>query len=149
MQTNLAATRIGLIGNTSVINVQNEMAAARAQPPAGLTIFQSGKPLVTVDDIPTVIDDLTNTYRVDALYVCTDPLITSSADILNEWARLYKLKTMHTFGVNRGKETTMPYWGPSFTVLFNRAADFVYNWSTTGARPPWEPADTSKFDHYP
>ena len=127
------------------------MAAAVAWAPG--RVFQSTLPLTTVDDIPKVMKDLQNTHGVQALYVCTDPLITSSADILNEWAAVYNLPTMHAFSINRGSinrgQVNALYWGPKLEVLFGQAADLVYTWQTTAARPLWQKADPAQFGHYP
>jgi putative tryptophan/tyrosine transport system substrate-binding protein len=141
---------IGLIGNTSVRNVQDEMAMAIAVGAPG-RVFQSTAPLTTVDDIPAVMQDLIDTHGVQTLYVCTDPLITSNADLFNQWAALKNLQTMHTFKGNRGNgNTTGPFKGPKLEILFGQAADFVYSILTPPYTVPhWVPADPSKFDHYP
>jgi putative ABC transport system substrate-binding protein len=115
---------VGPIGNTNATNVKLEMVEVQKQAARlGLKFYQSTIPLQTVDDIRPVMKDLKNN-GVQALFVCTDPLITTNADILNEWALLEQLPTMHAFQENFGNEGLM-FYGPIFTDMFQRAADFV------------------------
>jgi len=159
MQTNLsgrlgANIPVGLIGNTDAVtapNVHDEMTVAQQNPPAGLSVYKSTLPLTTVADIPLVINDLVNTYNVKALYVCTDPLITANADILNEYAVIAGLKTMHAFKKNFGRAGNL-FLGPKLEVLFSRAADFVYqilnspNPVTKATIPAYVKADPNQFE---
>jgi hypothetical protein len=140
-----------LIGNANATNVADEIAAIMAQatgaPPLNLTAVQSTTALQTVADIPTVIQDL-KAKGAQALYVCTDPLITSNADILNEWAAIAGLPTMHAFKKNFGKRGTL-YWGPKLEDMFSQAADFVYSWSTTGVCPVPVSVSGGSIEHHP
>jgi putative ABC transport system substrate-binding protein len=145
---------IGIIGNENVKNVQQEIAAITTLAPAApfnLTLKTSGTVLNSVDDIPTIIQDLQG-QGAQGLYVCTDPLITTNADILNEYAATMNLPTMHAFRQNRGQRGSLS-WGPKLEVLFSRAADFAYAILTSTTTPPtiptWEIADPNKFEHHP
>jgi ABC-type uncharacterized transport system substrate-binding protein len=144
----------GLIGNAYAANVQDEMSAVMAQatgaPPLNLTAVQSTIQLQTVADIHSVIQNL-KAKGAQALYVCTDPLITSNADILNEWAIIESLPTMHAFKKNWGQtgNSNKLYWGPKLEDMFGQAADFVYTWRTTGSLPPPATPAPGSFEHYP
>ena len=133
---------VGAIGNVDVTNVQLEMQRVEAAAPGlGLGFFAG--PLHAVDDIHPVIKNLKK-KGVNALFVCTDPLITTNADILNEWALLENLATMHAFRENCGKGGLM-FYGPIFPDMFRRAADFVdmiLNASVSPAGIPVEAAKT-------
>lgn len=142
---------VGPIGNTNATNVQAEMIEVQKQAIAlGLKFYQSKMPLQTVEDIHPVMKDLKKN-GVQALFVCTDPLITTNADILNEWASLEKLSTMHAFAENCGEEGLM-FWGPKFPDMFRRAADFVDMILDGGKDPigiPVEPAKTFEWKYNP
>jgi putative tryptophan/tyrosine transport system substrate-binding protein len=141
-----AFTTFGLIGNANAQNVTDEMAAVMAPTGAAslkLTAVQAT--LNTVADIPTVIQEV-QAKGAQALYVCTDPLITSNADIVNQHAATAGLPTMHAFRKNLGKKGTM-FWGPKLENMFSQAADFVYTFGTTGILLP--PATASAFEHIP
>jgi ABC-type uncharacterized transport system substrate-binding protein len=136
LRNNMPASfrRFGLIGNfdpdnptAGPTNVTDEMTAVKllAKTPAyGLTPLQSTHALNTVDDIPLVIADLAN-QGAQALYVCTDPFITANADILNQYAEMNGLRTMHAFKQNCGQRGTL-FWGPKLEDMFALAADRVY-----------------------
>jgi hypothetical protein len=86
---------VGPIGNTNADNVKDEMKEVKTQASnLGLKFYQSTRALLTVDDIHPVMQDL-KANGVQALFVCTDPLVTSNADIVNEWAVIEKPPTMH------------------------------------------------------
>jgi putative ABC transport system substrate-binding protein len=113
---------VGAVGNVDATNVQLEMQRVKdAASDLGLGYF--ARPLSGLDDIHQAIKDL-KSKGVNALFVCTDPLITTNADILNEWALLENLATMHSFRENCGKDGLM-FYGPIFPNMFRRAAVFV------------------------
>jgi len=150
MQANLPTLgrnfRVGPIGNTNAANVQDEMKEVQKQAAKlGLKFYQSTMALQTVDHIHPVMQDL-KTNGVQALFVCTDPLITSNADILNEYAAIARLPTMHAFKKNFSQKGSM-WWGPKLGNMFSQAADFVYTFGTTGTLLP--PTTASAFEHYP
>jgi ABC-type uncharacterized transport system substrate-binding protein len=131
---NTPFTVFGVIGNANAYNVQDEMAAVVAQAPGGLTAKKSTTSLKTAADIPTVIQSVVS-QGAQALYVCTDPLITSNADILNNAALAAGLPTMHAFKKNLGKskDNRLLYWEPGeLRDMFSQCADLVYNWRTKG-----------------
>jgi len=129
-----AFTVFGLIGNANAQNVIDEMAAvvAQALPDYGLTAVQSKTTLQTVGDIPTVIQSV-QSQGAQALYVCTDPLITSNAEFLNECALTAGLPTMHAFKKNLAGSGSnkLLYLGYELTDLFSQIAGIIYNWRTT------------------
>jgi putative tryptophan/tyrosine transport system substrate-binding protein len=117
---------VGSIGNTDASNVGSEMdeIQKQAQNYTGkLSFYRSNMKLQTVNDIHPVMLDLKKN-KVDVLFVCTDPLITTNADLLNEWAVVEKLSTMHALKENWGTRGLM-WWGPIFEDMFKTAADFV------------------------
>jgi putative ABC transport system substrate-binding protein len=123
---------VGAIGNADNTNVQLEMKrVGDAASDLGLGFF--ARPLRGLDDIHQAIKDLKND-GANVLFVCTDPLITTNADILNEWALLENLATMHTFRENCGKGGLM-FYGPIFPKMFRRAADFVDMILNAGVSP--------------
>jgi putative ABC transport system substrate-binding protein len=132
---------VGTIGNVDVTNVQLEMQKVGAAAP-GLGLGYFAGPLHAVDDIHPVIKDLKK-KGVNALFVCTDPLITTNADILNEWALLENLATMHAFRENCGKKGLM-FYGPIFPDMFRRAADFVDMILNAGVSPADIPVEAAK-----
>jgi len=150
MQANLPTLgrnfRVGPIGNTNAANVQDEMKEVQKQAAKlGLKFYQSTMALQTVDHIHPVMQDL-KTNGVQALFVCTDPLITSNADILNEWAVIENLPTMHHFRKNFGQRGTL-FWGPKLEDMFSRAADFVRTILHDNTLPGVETAKS--FEHHP
>lgn len=149
-----AFTVFGVIGNASAqaYNVRDEITeiVKRARAPAiNLTPVQSNTALNAAADIPTVIQEV-QAKGAQALYVCTDPLITTNAATINQLALQAGLPTMHAFRKNFGGIThpKLLCWGPKLVDMFSQAADLVYNWGTTGAFPaPTTP--TSPSEHQP
>jgi ABC-type uncharacterized transport system substrate-binding protein len=141
-----AFTVFGVIGNANAHNVQNEITEIVSQAPAiQLKPVQSNTALKTAADIPTVIQEV-KAKGAQALYVCTDPLITTNALAINQAG----LPTMHAFRKNLGgsRSKSMLFWGPKLTDMFSQAADLVYNWRTTGTFPgPTTPTGPS--EHQP
>lgn len=62
--------------------------------------------------------------RVDALFVCTDPFMTTNQIAINTSAASVKLPTMHAFRDYTETGGLMSY-GPDFRAMFQRAADLV------------------------
>ena len=62
--------------------------------------------------------------KVDALFVCTDPLITTHHVAFNIAAASARLPTMHAFREYVEAGGLMSY-GPDFRAMFQRAADLV------------------------
>ena len=61
--------------------------------------------------------------QTDALYVCTDSLISSNRNRINALALAAHLPTMHD--VRDPAAGSLMSYGPNYVVLFRRAADFV------------------------
>jgi putative tryptophan/tyrosine transport system substrate-binding protein len=114
---------VGVIGNTAVCNVQLEMKIVQQVAPDFGLAFTPCPPLQTDADIAPAITSL-KTGGAQALYVCTDPLITTYAEMLNELAFDAKLSTMHAFKENCGNKGLM-YYGPDLSSMFKSAADLV------------------------
>jgi hypothetical protein len=146
-----AFTVFGVIGNANAKNVKDEMAAVMLQAPAApinLKPVQSKTPLHTAADIPTVIQSVIG-QGAQALYVCTDPLITTNALAINNAG----LPTMHAFRKNFGGGTSnkLLCWGPKLTDMFSQAADLVCNFNYWGNpnNLPTPTTPTGSSDHQP
>lgn len=136
---------VGAIGNMNYSNVKLEMKAVKDQA-SNFGFKYSPGPLRTLREIRPTIKRLKK-KGVNVIFVCTDPLLTTNADILNEWALLENVATMHAFRENCGKEGLM-FWGPVFPDMFTRAADFV-NMILKGTSPAAIPVETpKKFEHH-
>jgi putative ABC transport system substrate-binding protein len=115
---------VGGIGNGDFPNVNLEMKfAADVAKDLGLQ-FDSDVTATTHDNMVSAFQNLRE-MGVKALFVCTDPLITTYAEELNKLALDAKISMMHAFRINHG-ETGLMFYGPCFTNIFQRAADFVY-----------------------
>ena len=87
----------------------------------------------------------TSKGRADALYVVTDPLISSNRVRINTLALAARLPTMHASRDYVGTGGLMSY-GPNFPDLFRRAADYVDK-ILRGAKPGDLPVEQpTKFD---
>jgi putative ABC transport system substrate-binding protein len=113
--------RIGIVGNDKSPNVKLEMKIAQQIAPAfGLKV---SKGLIHKQtDIARVIKAMKG--KVKALLVCTDPLITTHAEELNEAAMQAKLPTVHAFREYLDHGGCLSY-GPHFSDLFEKAAVHV------------------------
>jgi len=73
-------------------------------------------------DFAPAVDTLKG--RAEALYVCSDPLLTTNRLAINTLAIGARLPTMH--GFREAVETgALLSYGPNFADLFRRAADYV------------------------
>jgi ABC-type uncharacterized transport system substrate-binding protein len=96
-----------------------------------------------VDDFAPALDALRD--RAEALYVCSDPLITTNRVRLNTLALGVRLPTMHGFREFVEAGGLISY-GPNFPDLFRRAADYVDK-ILRGAKPADIPVEQpTKFD---
>jgi putative tryptophan/tyrosine transport system substrate-binding protein len=95
-------------------------AAEEAAPKLGLEVFRLG--VRKSEDIDSAFESLKD--RVDALYVCTDPLISTNRVRINILAIGEKLPTMNSFPEYVQAGGLISY-GPNFPDLFRRAGDFV------------------------
>ena len=134
--------RVAVMGNVSTPNVMlemNEVLAAAAK----LGIEVSKIEIKKTEDIVPGMEALNG--RVDGLYVCTDPLITTHTARINTLAIAEKLPTMYAFREYVRAGGLMSY-GPNFPDLFRRAAEFVDK-ILRGAKPADLPVEQPvKFD---
>jgi len=83
--------------------------------------------------------------RAEAVYVCSDPLVTVNQVHINALALSAQLPTMHAFREYVQSGGLMSY-GPNFQDLFRRAADYVDK-ILRGAKPADIPVEQpTKFD---
>jgi putative ABC transport system substrate-binding protein len=112
---------VGLVGNDKSPNVKLEMKIAETLAPTLGIKLRKGR-ILKQKDIAPVIKRLKG--KVRALYVCTDPLITTHAIEVNAEATKAGLPTMHAFKEYLTWGGFMSY-GPKFVDLFQNAADMV------------------------
>jgi putative ABC transport system substrate-binding protein len=95
------------------------------------------------ENIASAFDALKD--RVEALYVCADPLVTTNRVRINTLALAARLPVMH--GVREYVEAGgLMSYGPNFPDLFRRAADYVDK-ILRGAKPADIPVEQpTKFD---
>ena len=134
--------RVALLGNIDSPLILLEMKAAEdAAPKLGLEVFRLG--VRKTEDIEPAIEAVKG--RADALYVCTDPLISTNRVRINILAIGQKLPTMNSFREYVQAGGLISY-GPNFPDLFRRAGDFV-NKILRGAKPADIPVEQPvKFD---
>jgi putative ABC transport system substrate-binding protein len=115
------AWRVAVLGNVNSANVALEMdAVVAAAPQLGLDVvlLKIGK----AADIGEGLDEFKG--LVDALYICTDPLLTQYRVRINTFAISEKLATIYAFREYVLAGGLMSY-GPNFPDLFRRAGDYV------------------------
>ena len=136
------ARRVAVLGNVNSANVALEMdAVVAAAPQLGLDVvmLKIGK----AADIIEGLDEFKG--LVDALYVCTDPLLTQYRVRINTFAISEKLATIYAFREYVLAGGLMSY-GPNFPDLFRRAGDYVDK-VLRGAKPADIPIEQPiKFD---
>ena len=79
----------------------------------------------SAEDIAPALEALKG--RVDALYVCSSPSLTTNRIQLNSLALGARLPTMSGFREYPVSGGLMSY-GPNFPSLFRRAAEYVWAW---------------------
>ncbi len=133
-QTDLAGKRIeilreimpqlgtlAVLANARSANAVLEMGEAQAAARSlglGVILSQIG----VADDIAPAVEALKG--HADAMYTCSDPLLTTNRIRVNSLALGARLPTMHGFREYIEAGGLMSY-GPNFPDLFRRAADFV------------------------
>jgi putative tryptophan/tyrosine transport system substrate-binding protein len=134
--------RVAVMGNVDTPVIPLEMdAVAAAATKLGLDAFRLE--VRNPQDIVPGIESLRG--RADALYVCTDPFITTQRVRINTLAISEKLPTMNAFREYVQAGGLLSY-GPSFAALFARSADFVDK-ILRGAKPADIPVEQPvKFD---
>jgi putative ABC transport system substrate-binding protein len=134
--------RVALLGNIGSPLILLEMKAAEeAAPKLGLEVFRLG--VRKTEDIESAIESVKD--RADALYVCTDPLISTNRVRINILAVGEKLPTVNSFREYVQAGGLISY-GPNFPDLFRRAGDLVDK-ILRGVRPADLPVEQPvKFD---
>jgi putative ABC transport system substrate-binding protein len=133
---------VALLGNVSSPNVVLEMNAVQAAA-AKIGLETIRLEIEKAGEIVPAIESLRG--RVDALYVCTDPLLTVNQVRINTLAIGLRLPTINAFRQYVEAGALMSY-GPNFPDLFRRAADFVDK-ILHGAKPSDLPVEQPvKFD---
>ncbi len=133
---------VALLGNVSSPNVVLEMNAVEAAA-AKLGLEAIRLEVWKAEDIVPAIESVKG--RADALYVCTDPLLTVNQIRISTWAVEQRLPTINAFRQYVDAGALMSY-GPNFPDLFRRAADLVDK-ILHGAKPGDLPVEQPvKFD---
>ncbi len=134
--------RVALLGNIDSPLILLEMKAAEeAAPKLGLEVFRLG--VRKSEEIEPAIESIKD--RADALYVCTDPLISTNRVRIDILAIGEKLPTMNSFREYVQAGGLISY-GPNFPDLFRRSGDFVDK-ILRGAKPADIPVEQPvKFD---
>jgi putative ABC transport system substrate-binding protein len=113
--------RVAVMGNINspiIILEMNSVQAAAAKLGLEAVRLEIRK----AEDIIPGIEGLKG--RVDGLYICSDPLITTHRARINTLATSLKLPTMNAFREYVEAGGLMSY-GPNFPDLFRRSADYV------------------------
>jgi putative ABC transport system substrate-binding protein len=113
--------RVALMGNVSSPNVHLEMDAVEASA-RKLNLETLRIEVKTAEEIIPDVESING--RADALYVCTDPLITMDQVRINTMAISERLPTINAFRQYVEAGALLSY-GPNFADLFRRAGDFV------------------------
>jgi putative ABC transport system substrate-binding protein len=133
---------VALLGNVGSPNVVLEMNAVQAAAvKLGLEIIKLE--IRKAEEIDSAIESVRG--RADALYVCTDPLMTVNQVRISSWAIRQRIPTIQAFRQYVDAGALMSY-GPNFQDLFRRAADLVDK-ILRGAKPGDLPVEQPvKFD---
>jgi putative ABC transport system substrate-binding protein len=133
---------VALLGNVSSPNVVLEMNAVQAAA-VKLRLETIRLEIQNAGEIDSAIESIRG--RADALYVCTDPLMTVNQVRISTWAIRQRIPTIQAFRQYVDAGALMSY-GPNFQDLFRRAADFVDK-ILRGAKPGDLPVEQPvKFD---
>jgi putative ABC transport system substrate-binding protein len=133
---------VALLGNVASPNVVLEMNAVQAAAvKLGVEIIKLE--IQKAEEIDSAIESVKG--RADALYVCTDPLMTVNQVRISTWAIRQRIPTIQAFRQYVDAGALMSY-GPNFQDLFRRAADLVDK-ILRGAKPGDLPVEQPvKFD---
>jgi putative ABC transport system substrate-binding protein len=116
-----ALRRLAILGNVNAPTAMHEMGLVQATARShGLEVTTSE--IRRVEDFTAAFESLKG--RSDALYVCTDGLITTNSISFNNLANTARLPTMFGFRELVEAGGLMSY-GPNLPDLFRRAADLV------------------------
>jgi len=133
---------LAILANSGSPNAALEMGEADAAARRlGLVVVRSD--VRKIEDFAPAFDALKG--RAEALYVCSDPLLTNNRQDINTLARGVRLPTMHGFREFVEAGGLMSY-GPNFPDLFRRAAEYVDK-ILRGTKPADLPVEQpTKFD---
>jgi putative ABC transport system substrate-binding protein len=109
---------LGLVGSTAIVQEIGEVQAAART--LGLEVVTSE--IQRAEDIAPAFEALKG--RAEALYVCSDPLVSTNRIRINTLARAARLPTMYGFRHYVEAGGLMSY-GPNLPNLHRRAAEFV------------------------
>ena len=113
--------RVAVLGNVDSPLITMEMEGVQAAATKlGVDAFRLE--VTKAEDIVPSIEAVKG--AADALYVCSDPFITTHRVRINTLALSARLPTMHAFREHVRAGGLMSY-GPNFPDLFRRAGDFV------------------------
>jgi putative ABC transport system substrate-binding protein len=130
---------LGNGGNPSNVLELSEVKAAAQMIALDATIFEIRR----AEDIAPAFDAFKG--RVDALYVCSDPLFIATAIRINTLAQGARLPTMYSIRQLVEAGGLMSY-GPNYPDLFRRAAEYVDK-ILRGAKPGELPVEqATRFD---
>ena len=113
--------RLAIMGNVDSPLISLEMNEVQAAA-AGLGLDAFIVEVTKAEDIGPSIEALKG--KVDALYVCSDPFLTTHRVRINTLALGARLPTMNTFREYVVAGGLMSY-GPNFADLFRRSGDYV------------------------
>jgi putative ABC transport system substrate-binding protein len=134
--------RLAIMANVGSPGAMLEMGEAKATARTlGLVVdtFEIRRP----EDIGAAFETLKG--RVEALYVCGDPLLTTNRIRIITWAMSLRLSAIYNFREYVESGGLMSY-GPNLPDLYRRAADYVDK-ILRGAKPSDIPVEQpSKFD---
>ena len=134
--------RLAIMANVASPSAALEMREAQATARAlGLDVTPSE--LRRAEDIAPAFETLKG--RVEALYVCSDPLVVTNSSRISTLAIAVRLPTMH--GIREHVEVGgMMSYGPNFPDLWRRSGDYVDK-ILRGATPASIPVEQpTKFD---
>jgi len=134
--------RVAVLGNVNSPIITLEMnSVLAAATKLGLEAFRLE--VRKTEDIDAGMESLKG--RADALYICSDPLVTTHRVRINTLAVSQKLPTMNAFREYVQAGGLMSY-GPNFPDLFRRSGDYVDK-ILRGAKPADIPVEQPvKFD---
>jgi putative ABC transport system substrate-binding protein len=134
--------RLAVMGNIHTLNAALEMNEVQLVG-SKFGIEVTRLEITKQEDIVPGLEALKD--RVDGLYVCTDPLLTTYQTLVNTFAVREKLPTMYAFREYVLSGGLMSY-GPNFPDLFRRAGDYVDK-ILRGTKPSDIPVEQpTKFD---
>jgi hypothetical protein len=140
-QLNPKPTAVGIVGNDNVPPVSWAMNQALSLIPQILHVQAYPVPFrqqSDLQDAPKIRNKLNASLpnTVNALYVCSDPLLRTHGHALVSAAHSPpRMNTMHEFCEWYTKHGGDLCYGPDFTDLFQKAAGFVDQYFSTGTLP--------------